>query len=78
MSLFFECSKIFSASYYCGASTNKGAFAVFTAGGDLKTVIFLILLQGNLLIVRIIFFILQPTIVQYLDPFIHIFFFPDL
>lgn len=28
---------IFSASYYCGVSTNKGAFAVFTAGSDLKT-----------------------------------------
>lgn len=28
---------IFSASYYCGVSTNKGAFAVFSAGSDLKT-----------------------------------------
>lgn len=27
---------IFSASYYCGVSTNKGAFAVFTHGGDMK------------------------------------------
>jgi hypothetical protein len=28
---------IFSASYYCGVSTNKGAFAVFAHGGDLRT-----------------------------------------
>lgn len=27
---------IFSASYYCGVSTNKGAFAVFAPGTDMK------------------------------------------